>query len=429
MLEIVRAVLLALVGGVSACALVTDLSGLGGDAGIDGSADVAVPIDAPSDGFVLTTSPTHLTMDVGDSFPVALTLTRGGAFTGAVNVTVNQQQPPYLVASNATISGTTGTITVSLTAAPSQTDYVLDFLGSSADGTKTSHASVGVHIGSLLLVATSDTTLAVPSYAYAIDLKAWGAGGAGGVVLLTNNGGAGGGGGFVSGAFPVTGGETLSVLVGAGGHVPGGGGGFSGVQRGTTFLAIAGGGGGGGAANNAYQNTCATQGSGGPNGAAGGGASGETRAGAAGPGTQTAGGAAGTGATAGTSLQGGCGATATTCSSVAHGGAYAGVGNSCGGGSGGGGGGGYFGGGGGDGRSNFGSTSGGGGGSGYLASDAGVMQHGTGPIPASSNDPDWGDAGAGGAGGLCQDNGNGTCSDVGPTAGQPGRVVVRLVKP
>lgn len=395
---------------------------------MDAPADVQP--DAPIDGFVLTTSPTHLTMDVGDSFPVALNLTRGSAFTGAVNVSVNQQQPPYLVASNATISGTTGSITVSLTQLPAQSDYVLDFVGASLDGTKTSHASVGVHVGSLLTVATSDTSITLPPYAYAIVVKVWGAGGAGGTVLNTNFGGSGGGGGFASGTFPVTGGETLSLLVGVGGHDSSGGGGFSAVQRGTTFLAIAGGGGGGGAANNAYSNVCALQGDNGPNGAAGGGTTGETRAGAAAPGTQTAGGAGGAGAGPGSSLQGGCGGeTAGTCQSVAHGGAYSGSPNSCGGGNGGGGGGGFFGGGGGESRTNLGVTGGGGGGSGYLAVDAGVLQAGSGPSPANTADPDWSDAGAGGLGGYCKDNGNNTCNDVPPLAGQPGRVVIRLAKP
>ncbi len=71
-----------LLASASACSLLTDLSSIG-DGAADATADVSV-IDAPTNGFVLSATPAHLTMDPGDSFPIAVTITRGSQFSGLV---------------------------------------------------------------------------------------------------------------------------------------------------------------------------------------------------------------------------------------------------------------------------------------------------------------------------------------------------------
>ncbi len=373
--DLVRWVLV-FAGAVSACSLLTDLGPLGGDGGADVTLDVQTMDAPPADGFLLTVSPTHLTMDPGDSDPVTINIARGSAFTDTVNVTINGLNPPYLTGPATTaIIGASAIAQIALPQAPpNQTDPELTFVGVAMNG-KTSSAKLSIHVGSLLVATTTDTTVQIPSFASTVLVKAWGAGGGGGISISdgTGNlfyGGTGGGGGFASGTISVTPGETLQVWVGGGGATSGYGGGFSSVLRGTTPLVIAGGGGGAGAAWQSSQgNNCAQGGANGNGGAAGGGDAGQTKGGAAAPGTQTAGGAAGSMATAGGPLQGGHGGKSTIGDGGAHGGGGSGGGPGCGSSGGGGGGGGWFGGGGG-GYSTSTAGGAGGGGSGYVEPSA-----------------------------------------------------------
>lgn len=208
----------------------------------------------------------------------------------------------------------------------------------------------------------------LPSSCSSIVVKAWGAGAS-----------SGGAGGYATSTISVTGGETLSVIVGekgcngymgctsypnatfgGGGAVSGStsrvtGGGRSAVRRGTTELLTAGGGGGS------------------TNGGAGGGTTGQKGAIAGGGygGTQTAGGAKDTcsydgGTTAGSKFQGGSGSS----SSAGGGGWYGGAGG-C----------------------DYGP---GGGGSSYVPA-GGTTMGGTGTTPGNSSDTVRAGAGAGGA--------------------------------
>ena len=411
-----------------------------GDAKLGNDAEA---IDAPPGGFVLTISPGHLTMDPpNDSFPVTATITRGAGYTGLVKVGVNGL-PAGLTATSLTVLAgqTTGTFSVSISAAPPQPDFTAQVFGASSDGNTTSSASLGIHVGSLLTVATADVpTLVVPPFASSLIVKVWGAGGGGeegtdavGDILP---GGTGGGGGFAGATIPVTPGDQLTLLVGGGGPVPGGGGGYSGIFRGTTPLVVAGGGGGG---SYYYEDRvtagCTQGGCGGNAGGAGGGTTGKPGASggcgsipAGGPGTQTAGGAGGPDASAGGSLQGGNGGVVAATQGGKHGGGGGGAGPVCGGSNGGGGGGGYFGGGGG-GYGTHGTGGGGGGGSGYAEPGASAqLITGMGPLVANAADPDYADAGAGGAPGTYV-NCNPNCVYSNAAAGGGGRIVIRLPKP
>lgn len=418
---------------LAACALVTDLSSL-----VDGGADAApadapAPIDAPTDGFVLTLDPSHVTMDVGDAVSVEVTITRGTAFQGLVNVGVNTV--PGLSAQPLTILGSdaTGTLHLSLDSKPADVDFSVTVFGASADGTQTSSAPLGIHVGSLVLDTTTDASVDVPSFATSLIVKAWGAGGGGGESLYAAgnifSGGSGGGGGFAEGTISVTPGETLRVDVGGGGPTPSGGGGYSGVFRGSTPLVVAGGGGGGSSAFEDIQgNVCSAIGANGHSGAAGGGDAGQSLANAAAPGTQSGGGAGGADASAGTSLRGGNGGVVNNGTGGANGGGGVGSAPSCGAAAGAGGGGGFYGGGGGA-FSKSGAGGGGGGGSGYVVPGATAIQltTGKGVNAANATDPECGDAGAGGPGGVQDCNPN--CVTVPPGAGVTGRVIVRLSKP
>jgi hypothetical protein len=415
------------VAASAACSLVTDLSSLGaGDASVE----------APNDGFILTAKPGHVTLEPNDddSINVEIDITRGGAFSEIVDVTVNDvgglsavdmtpQQLTFAVSDPVNLH-----LAVHKNLTPSPQDGTVKLLGISRATQKSQTVTFGVRVGVVLVDTQANVKQPVPSYASSVSIKAWGAGGGAGgsqVIYTANNtlavGGYGGGGGMSGGIFAMPSGSSLDIVVGAAGTTSGGGsgGGYTSVALGTTTLLIAGGGGGGGQGNAdaQYCNTVL----GGGNGLAGGGANAQPSSRSA---TTTNGGAAGDkNATAGTNLQGGNGSLpVNSCKNNcadggAPGGGRAGAANQCGNGGGGGGGGGLFGGGGG------GVTQGGGGGSGFV-SDAGadVMQAaGSGPSAAATGDSDY-KAGSATGGAANTDS----TSAVPAT---PGRVIVILPKP
>ena len=120
----------------------------------------------------------------------------------------------------------------------------------------------------------SDVSFTVPSGVTRIYTKMWGAGGSGGYKSGWNYGSPGGAGGFTHGVIATTPGETLTLMIGQGGHrvgstiygggglrtgqyqniYGGNGGGRTAIRRGSTELATAGGGGGGGATRSALGN-------------------------------------------------------------------------------------------------------------------------------------------------------------------------------
>ncbi len=98
--------------------------------------------------------------------------------------------------------------------------------------------------------STGTQSFLVPPGVYMIRGEVWGGGGAGGGDTVAGAGGSGGGGGgYALGMIPVTPGETLTVVVGAGGAGSqtgnGAGGGTSSIKRGSTVLLQATGGTGG----------------------------------------------------------------------------------------------------------------------------------------------------------------------------------------
>ncbi len=227
----------------------------------------------------------------------------------------------------------------------------------------------------------ADQTFVVPAGVTSIEATLAGSGGANGTFGQINAGP----GGAASGVIPVTGGQTVSVMVGdTSGYGGGGAGGpgerssggsgggmtalWSGAPLVSTPLLIAGGGGG-------------ADGAGGPTpaGGSGGGDAGTdgtsaTGGGGGGGGTQTTGGAAGdAGATPGTQFAGGAGGDAGTGPQTDGGG---------------GGGGGYFGGGGGQAQPGPGpnNDAGGGGGSGFIGATVtgGVLTVGAGSVGGAS---------------------------------------------
>ncbi len=232
----------------------------------------------------------------------------------------------------------------------------------------------------------SDQSFTVPAGITSLTMKLWGAGGGG------SNGAVGGGGAFVTGAFPVTPGESLTLIVGQGGgtfpnngnYGGGGGAGFNGgrgggrsaIRRASTELVTAAAGGGASAI------------TGGPPqpGGAGGLAIGTSGGGVGGAGgTQTSGGAGGLDASSGIAFAGGNGAS------------FAGGGGS-----------GYFGGGGGGFGSAGPDTGGGGGGSSLLTNltASGGSAAGSGTTPGGLTDTDYaGNIGTGGP--VLTNGGNG----------------------
>lgn len=411
----------------ASCSLLTDLSALSGDASVD------APIEAPNDGFILTTKPGHVTLDPTESFDVEIDITRGGSFQEIVDVTVQDvgglsgvdmtPQPLTFTASDPTKLHL-----FAQQAAPTH-DATVKLVGISRLTQKSQTTTFGVRIGSKLVDTQTSMTQPIPSYASSVWIKAWGAGGGAGgsqIIYSANNtlavGGFGGGGGMSGGIFATPSGSTLDIKVGTPGATSGGGsgGGFTSVSLGTSLLLVAGGGGGGGQGHSdaTYCNSVL----GGGNGLAGGGANGQASSRSA---TLTSGGAAGdSNATAGTPSQGGNGSLPATnnckygcADGGVPGGGRAGTSGQCEKGGGGGGGGGQWGGGGG------GITQGGGGGSGFV-SDAGadvIQAVGNGSSPAATGDPDY-KAGSATGGAANTD----TSSAVAAT---PGHVIVYLPKP
>ena len=293
-----------------------------------------------------------------------------------------------------------------------------------------------------------------------ITVRAWGAGGGGGAggirwggsVFTTAGraGGDGGGGGFAQTTLTVTSGETLRIVVGAGGTggglslqnlrpSGGGGGGYSGVLRGQTALLVAPGGGGGGAGGSSED----------PDGGGYGGAGGSTgfsggsvtQASGGGGGTDLQGGAGGVSSyyhpwdedrdrdgKDGSSLGGGHGGYAPSSRSRTH--TPGGVpGGGAGGGpandnipGGGGGGSGWWGGGGGAAPDGIYSAGGGGGGSVHTAGIHSFTLNGSGRNPGNMQGQDYVvQAGTGGEGGT----GSTASTTATPgTDGSPGLVVI-----
>jgi hypothetical protein len=382
------------------------------------TSDVAADGLAPDAGFTLSLSTTHLTEDIGDTFPVTITVNRAASFSGVVSYIITA--PPTLTTTNPAPSGPPSQFYV--TAASGAGDVTVTVTGTSGSLVET--ATLGVHIGSILYPDDAGVVV-IPSFASSVTVKAWGAAGGGGPDCTgfgPSTGGLGGGGGFASAVLPVSGGETLQVVVGTGGTGitaaasgnGAGGGGYSGLLTPDGGVVLLAGGGGGG--NAAF---CTTgeelTNANGPNGGAGGGTSGGNGGGSTfvdGYGAQPDGGGAAHGSgVAGSYLQGGTGGGA---GDIAGGQPNAGNGSSNQGG--GGGGSGYFGGGGGGAGngSAFSPAGAGGGGCGWNAVDGGVLTQASGATPPNTTDPDYGDAGVG----------TGSKSN-----GMPGRVVIRLPKP
>ena len=410
---------------VAACSFFTDLDGLPGR---DASTPDAPAEAAPAGGFAIALTPAHVTADPGDApTTVVVTLTRGAGFTERVALSVKggvtgaSATTPPDVDVNATTSSFTVGVQVGAVVDYVERDFVVS--GTSTTGITAPVAHLWLRIGSLLAAGDAGS-IVIPDFAYAIDVKAWGAGGAGGgsVGNPATIGGAGGGGGFAAARFSVTPKSTLYAVAGTGGPLGcsqcgGPGGGFSGLHdEANAYWLIAGGGGGGGSSGTFTSG-------GGPGGGATGG-TGQGGCGNGGAGNQSEGGVAGKcnisqPATGGTSLAGGDARNPTGKAGVPGGGR--GGGNS--GSAGGGGGGGYFGGGGGS--TDNASSGSGGGGSGHVVDGGADATLTTGNVstPPATGDPDY--AAGAGTGGVGGDVANG----VQPTAGANGRVVVRLAKP
>ena len=259
--------------------------------------------------------------------------------------------------------------------------------------------------GSQVFTSVGTFGFVIPEGCNQLAVKTWGAGGGGGgdyCGFSGGSGGDGGAGGFANGNLSVTPGETLSVVVGAGGNgrsysIATDGGNLSGIFRDVIPLIIAGGGGGGGGA---------SQGRSAGYGGAGGGLTGLQ--GGAGP--WAAGGGGGTQTSGGT----GTGLSGDTNGKYLKGGArdltgHSGVGT---------GGSGYYGGGGGGGGYDGSHAgSGGGGGSSFIPS-GGTTLSGNGRIPPKTEDPDY--IGNAGYGGMAP----GDCVQAG-VSGNNGLVIVR----
>lgn len=401
---------------VAACSLVTDLRGLttsGSDASADGSLD-APPLD---DDFAIRLTPAHVTTDLDDpGTTIGVTIVRGKNFNERVSfkVTSGNLAAQYLgVPQDVDVGGTTTSfqvLTIPKGVGVSNGVFNIVVTGTPAKG-KPHDQPLTLLVGSQLPVADGGT-ITIPDFAYAIDVKAWGAGGGGGYQSPPSTCGSGGAGGFASARFVVTPNSTLVAVAGAGGlrsngYGGGGGGGFSGLRDGTgTWWLIAGAGGGGG-----------MTGSGG----AGGGASGGN-GGGCGPATGGSQVAGGVGANCGGNSVGSAGSSLDGGDGRFPSGNGAAPGGGRGGQYGGGGGGGYFGGGGGAGSS---STGGGGGGGSAYVMDGGAdaaIKAGTGKAPFTT-DPDY--AAGVGVGGDGTDDPNAVVAKPGGS----GRVVVRLAKP
>ncbi len=405
----------------------------------DGAADTGNAADASTDapyypppdaGFYVVVTPSHLTGDPGDMYPVNITVVRANNFDDPISFQTTPANPAQITAQTPANSGNGGTssmFTVSFASNAALGDTSLTLSSSNPAGTFVQNTMIGIRVGSE--IDMSDGGFFIPAYATGLSVKAWGAGGGGGAAESTFAGGAGGGGGFAANTMiPVNAGDAGEMLladIGTGGAAGvtqlfgGGGGGFTDLRTASgTVLLLAGGGGGGGAASSG-------DGINGVAGGAGGGATGQSFVSSdnacGSGGTQTAGGAGGGPGLLGKqggSMQGGAGGeVAGTTDGGAPGGGAGGAGapaKNVGGG--GGGGGGWFGGGGGGSATVVGGTHGGGGGGGssYQAI-ATTTTTGSGVTPANNTDLDYHNGvGVGGATGV---------------SGGPGLVVVRLLKP
>ena len=411
---------------------VGDTQGTPGDAGGDTTVSDAGNDAPPAQGFTLSLAPSHVTADPGDpAATVTINVVRAASFTDDVSFTI--VTPAHVTATVAPDTGNGGTsssFTVSVDGTAPLGDVVVSVTGQNPTKTFVENTSLGIRVGSLFDIG--DGGFVVPSYANALIVKAWGAGGGAGCTTCSSDAGvSGGGGGFASATVPVSPGASLVAFVGTGGpsgfgaacgssnYVGGAGGGFTALQvKGGNYLIIAGAGGG---ASFAFYTTVT--------GGAGGGAFGQDGTGECqgSGGTQTQGGASSdagdagvqpcvTPGASGTLYQGGAGYNDGGCLAPDAGfpgggrGGFGIIGA-------GGGGGGYYGGGGAGGNLTYG---GGGGGSGWLSVDAGALITGNNATAANTSDPDYARCAAGaGAGGV---------AGVG-VGGSGGCLVIRLPKP
>lgn len=412
---------LALAAG--ACSVLTDLTGLGPVSGADAGAADALP-DVAADGFALTLSPSSAALNAGDA-PVTITINvvRGATFKGVVTLTVTGQPVGITHTDPSPVLGsqTTSSFGLGISGAL-KGQYELVVTGTS--GALLEQAKLPLYVDTTLTPDDAGVVV-IPSWASAIDTKAWGAGGGAGGACLGTSGASGGGGGFAAATFAAAPGSTWKLVAGTGGGSStndycggGGGGGFSGVANPNgTWVLVAGGGGGGGASD--------SSGVAGGTGGGGGGAKGQDAPAAscvASGGTQTAGGAgcsaglASTGDNGAAFDGGGGGPPALSQGGLGGkpgGGAPSGPGSTAKFGGGGGGGGGRFGGGGGVFNINTSSGTGGGGGSGFVdpTGKNAVNDPATGASCAHPADPDLKKACIGG--------------DQGGSPGNAGTVVAR----
>ena len=427
----------------------TDATSLGDGASApnDAGAEADAPVVAPPNGFALTLTPPHVTLDPSDSTDVTVTVVRDVAFQDAVDVTVQglgadlTTNPPTVTIPASAMSGSFTIVASNSAKVPA--DVAVKVIGiSKKDSSLSATTELGVRVGSFFTAATTSTSVTLPPWTTELEIKVWGAGGGAGGAISTEPGpfwgGYGGPGGFARARVAVSASQALTVTVGTGGasgqasfggastHNGGGDGGYSAVAQGATMLVVAGGGGGGGGAQ-AYNNSGHCYGdSFGIYALAGGG--GDGQASGANPqrsATKTAPGVADLdgGASPGTSLAGGNASYSAIAGGTPGGGAGGTADDGCWGsqGGGGGGGGGWFGGASGVGRQGiYGShVSGGGGGSGHVIAGAkNVVQVND---TTRTSDPDYAaPAGNGGTRGA---------DDAGAGAGSPGRVVIRFAKP
>lgn len=372
----------------------------------DGSTCTDAAVEAGPSYSNFQVSVTSVVLDPGDP-PRQFTITLDGNVAGGPNIDVTIDGLPQgvtlepLIIYPGSAGGKVTLDTATNAAVPQDADATIKL---TAKGASLFTAPLHVRVGSVFHVSTQSESFQVPANLSALTFAVWGAGGGAG----GGSGGTGGGGGFATTTVPVTGGETLQIVVGAGG-TPGStlppwsggvGGGYSSVLRGTTVLVIAGGGGGGGGTG--FDSILDAGGAPGTAGGGGGGSIAENGGGpCGGGGAGDAGGGAsgGPGAEAGASLFGGGGASP----------------------SGGGGGFGYFGGGGGgvqDAAAGFGC--GGGGGSAFATGGTSKLLSAAGQIPGGNTAVGYGDSGAAIGGGL---------GDAGqPFSGAAGLVVVAYPK-
>jgi len=338
-------------------------------------------------------SVTGVVLDPGDSNTIVITLDGNAAGGPDLDVTVDGL-PQGVTASPLTIFAGSPGGKLTLNAATDATvpQDVDATVKATPKGLAALTAPLHVRVGSVFHVATQSESFVVPQNLSSVVFGVWGAGGGAG-----GTGGFGGGGGFATAEVQVTGGETLTIVIGSGGNpgtagapsAGGAGGGYSAVLRGTDVLVLAGGGGGGGGAG--FDLVADAGGVPGLAGGGGGGAPGQNGFGPCGGGGATdagGGGAGGPGATAGDALDAGIGSPPDDAGG-AGGGGFGGFG--------------WFGGGGGgsqDAAAGFGC--GGGGGAAYVALGGASVKllTATGQIPGGNTSVGYADSGAAVGGAL-----------------------------